>query len=395
MAEPAPPPPPQTKPARRRLLLLAVTLVFVVAGAAAALRWYYVGQYRTSTDDAYVGGNMVQITPQMEGTVIAIHADETDAVRQGEVLMQLDDASATATLEQAKAALADTVRQTAELFAHAAQLRAVIEQRRADLALAEDAARRREALGSRKLIAEEDAKRAQLAAAAARAGLAAAERELDAATALIRNSSVERFPSVLHAEAALKSAYIDWRRTTLPAPVDGYVAKRAVQLGQRVKAGDRLMAVVPLEHVWVDANFKEDEIAAVRIGQPVTLTADLYGGDVVFHGRVQGIGAGTGASFALLPPQNASGNWIKIVHRVPVRIALDTQELAAHPLRIGLSMRAIIDTHRRDGAVLTSTAAAARAETTPVYTAPDTDIDRIIIDIVRANAPPAAERPPR
>src|SRR3569623_1141179 len=335
MAEPAPPPPPQSKPARRRLLLLAVTLVFVVAGAAAALRWYYVGQYRTSTDDANVGGNMVQITPQMEGTVIAIHADETDPVRQGEVL------------------------------------------------------------GSRKLIAEEDAIRAQLAAAAARAGLAAAERELDAATALIRNSSVERFPSVLHAEAALKSAYIDWRRTTLPAPVDGYVAKRAVQLGQRVKAGDRLMAVVPLEHVWVDANFKEDEIAAVRIGQPVTLTADLYGGDVVFHGRVQGIGAGTGASFALLPPQNASGNWIKIVHRVPVRIALDTQELAAHPLRIGLSMRAIIDTHRRDGAVLTSTAAAARAETTPVYTAPDTDIDRIIIDIVRANAPPAAERPPR
>src|SRR3569623_254558 len=254
MAEPAPPPPPQTKPARRRLLLLAVTLVFAIAGAAAALRWYYVGQYRTSTDDAYVGGNMVQITPQMEGTVIAIHADETDAVRQGEVLMQL---------------------------------------------------------------------------------------------------------------------------------------------GERVTAGDRLMAVVPLEHGWVDANFKEDEIAAVRIGQPVTLTADLYGGDVVFHGRVQGIGAGTGASFALLQPQNASGNWIKIVQRVPVRIALDTQELAAHPLRIGLSMRAIIDTHRRDGAVLTSTAAAARAETTPVYTAPDTDIDRIIIDIVRANAPPAAERPPR
>ena len=395
MAEPAPPPPPQTKPARRRLLLLAVTLVFAIAGAAAALRWYYVGQYRTSTDDAYVGGNMVQITPQMEGTVIAIHADETDAVRQGEVLIELDDASATATLEQAKAALADTVRQTAELFAHAAQLRAVIEQRRADLALAEDAARRREALGARKLIAEEDAKRAQLAAEAARAGLAAAERELDATTALIRNSSVERFPSVLRAEAALKSAYIDWRRTTLPAPVDGYVAKRAVQLGQRVKAGDRLMAVVPLEHVWVDGNFKEDEIAAVRIGQPATLTADLYGGDVVFHGRVQGIGAGTGASFALLPPQNASGNWIKIVQRVPVRIALDPQELAAHPLRIGLSMRATIDTHRRDGAVLTSTAAAARAEITPVYAAPDTDIDRIITDIVRANAPPAAERPPR
>src|SRR3569623_1173183 len=241
MAEPAPPPPPQTKPARRRLLLLAVTLVFAIAGAAAALRWYYVGQYRTSTDDAYVGGNMVQITPQMEGTVIAIHADETDAVRQGEVLIELDDASATATLEQAKAALA------------------------------EDAARRREALGARKLIAEEDAKRAQVAAEAARAGLAAAERELDATTALIRNSSVERFPSVLRAEAALKSAYIDWRRTTLPAPVVGYVAKRAVQLGQRVKAGDRLMAVVPLEHVWVVGNFKEDEIAAVRIGQPATL----------------------------------------------------------------------------------------------------------------------------
>ena len=389
MAEPTatsdtPPP-----PGKRRRLLLLLTLLFAVVGAAAFLRWYFVGQYRAITDDAYVAGNVVQITPQVEGTVIAIHADETDAVRQGQVMVQLDDTSARAALAEAKAALADAVRKTAELFAHAAQLRAMIDERRASLALAEDALKRRGELGSRKLIAEEDIKRAQLSVESSRASLAAAERELDATLTLTRNTSIECYPEVLRAEAAFTDAYLAWRRTTLPSPVEGSVAKRSVQLGQRVKPGDKLLAVVPLTQLWVDANFKEDQLGVLRLDQPVTLTADLYGDGVVYNGRVRGIGAGTGASFALLPPQNASGNWIKIVQRVPVRIALDGSELRDHPLRLGLSMRVTVDTHDRSGAVL-AREAAPTAQVTNVYIVPDQEIAQLVDEIVRANLPKAS-----
>lgn len=201
---------------------------------------------------------------------------------------------------------------------------------------------------------------------------------------MTHNTSIERYPDVVRAEAVLTDAYLTWRRTILPSPVEGTVAKRSVQLGQRMKPGDRLLAVVPLSHLWVDANFKEDQLGALRLDQPVTLTADLYGGDVVYHGKVRGIGAGTGASFALLPPQNASGNWIKIVQRVPVRIALEGRELTDHPLRLGLSMRVTVDTHNRNGAVLTRAEAAPSAQVTNVYIVPDQEIERLINGIVRA-----------
>ncbi|MEJ2553420.1 MAG: efflux RND transporter periplasmic adaptor subunit [Gammaproteobacteria bacterium] len=201
---------------------------------------------------------------------------------------------------------------------------------------------------------------------------------------MIQNTPIERQPMVVRAEARLRDAYLEWTHMRIPAPVSGYVAKSPGQLGQRVEPGDDLMALVPIDQLWVDANFKEDQLANLRLGQPVKLTADLYGGDVVFHGKVQGIAMGTGAAFALLPAQNASGNWIKIVQRVPVRIALDRKELRAHPLRLGLSMRVQVDTHDRSGAVLVSTPPA--PSKTPVYDTTDQAVDKMIETIVSTNS---------
>jgi len=371
---------------KRKTLLLILALSFVLAAAGFAWHWLTVGQYRESTDDAYVGGNVVQITPRSEGTVVSIHADEMDPVRQGETLVTLEDSGARASLDQAKAELAEAVRKAAQLLAQAKQQRALITLRERQLALVKDSERRRVVLAGQKLAPEEQAQQAKLSTGIAAAKLEVARRELATTEALIQDTPPARQPGVMLAEARLRSAYLDWARARIPAPVTGYVAKRAVQLGQRVKPEDALMAVVPLDQLWVDANFKEDQLSHLRLGQPVTLSADLYGDDVAFHGKIEGIAMGTGAAFALLPAQNASGNWIKIVQRVPVRIALDRNELAQHPLRLGLSMRVEVDTHERDGAVLATLPSAQTPATTPVYDAAGNRVDEMIDDIVRTNS---------
>jgi len=387
MSEPLAP----SSPSKRKPLLLVLLMIFLLTGAGFAWRWLAVGQYRESTDDAYVSGNVVQITARGEGTVTTIHADEMDPVRQGQPLVSLADADARAALDQATAELAGAVRQAVQLLAQAKQQRAVIALREKELALVRDAERRREALASQKLAPEEQAQQARISADIAAANLEVARRELTTTEALIQQTPSARQPAVLRAKAHLRAAYLDWARTQIPAPVAGYVAKRAVQLGQRVKPGDVLMAVVPLEQLWVDANFKEDQLAHLRLGQPVKLTADLYGNDMVFHGKIQGIAMGTGAAFALLPAQNASGNWIKIVQRVPVRIALDRNELAQHPLRLGLSMRVEADTHERGGAVLAAVPPAQAPFATSVYEPADQLIDKLSDEIVRANSAVATE----
>jgi membrane fusion protein (multidrug efflux system) len=370
---------------RRRSLLLRLAIIFLLVGAIWATYWLLVGRFHETTDDAYVGGNIVQVTPQIVGTVVAINADETGLARAGEPLIRLDDTDASVGLEQAKAELADTVRQTSQLFDRAAQLRAAVAARETELVRArEDDGRRRGALAD-KAVAEEDAQHAALGVKTAEANLAAARHELAAAVAGVRNTTPEDHPAVRRAEAQLREAWLTWRRTSIPSPVSGYVAKRSVQVGQRVSPGTPLMAVVPLDQLWVDANFKEDQLAAMRIGQPVELAADLYGGGVTYHGKVLGIGAGTGSAFALLPPQNATGNWIKVVQRIPVRVVLDPQELARHPLRIGLSMRVDVDTRDRSGPVLAAQPTAAPALSTGVYQPPAAEIDRLIEGIVRAN----------
>lgn len=374
----------------RRNLLFRLAVFFLLAGFTSAVYWLLTGRYYESTEDAYVGGNIVRIMSQVTGTVVAINADETGLVRVGEPLIRLDDADASVTLEQAKANLAETVRQASQLFDRASQLHAVVAAREAELIRArEDHARRKGALADQS-VAEEDAQHAALGARVAEANLAAANHDLAAAMAMVRNTSREHHPMVEQAKARLREAYLAWLRTVIPSPVTGYVAKRSVQIGQQVSSGASLMAVVPLDQLWVDANFKEDQLVDMRVGQPVKLTADIYGSGVTYHGKVQGIGAGTGSAFALLPPQNATGNWIKVIQRVPVRVALSSEEVAKHPLRIGLSMRVEVDVHDRRGPVLSAKPAPTPLLATTVYQPPMAEIDRLIDRIIRANLVPEA-----
>src|SRR5579883_2563925 len=278
--------------------LATVAAAFLACGAGYSAYWLSDARWHVTTDDAYVDGNVVEITPQISGTVIAIGADDTQLVRAGQPLVKLDPADAEVALEAAVAVRASE-----------------LEMARQDLA-------RRERLGSSGAISQEELQHARDAVRSGEAALAAAKEQLAATRARIDRTTLENHPEVRDAAAAVRSAYLALSRTTLPAPVSGLVAKRNVQLGERVSPGMPLMSVVPLGEVWVDANFKEPQLAALRIGQPVTLDSDIYGRGVAFHGRVAGLGAGTGSAFALLPAQNATGNWIKIVQRVPVRIAL-------------------------------------------------------------------------
>lgn len=370
---------------RRKKLVASVLGAFALAGIACAVYWAAVAQYVEYTDNAYVNGDEIQITPQVAGTVTAIGADDTQFVKAGQVLVQLDQADARIALQRAESQLARAVRSVRNLYASTAQQQANLQLRESDLAKAEQDVARRERLASSGAISREEVQHARDAVRAAQAALAAARQQLAATSALVDRTTVEKHPEVQSAAAAVKDAWLASTRTALPAPVAGFVAKRSVQLGQRVNPGAPLMAVIPLDKVWVDANFKEPQLADIRIGQPVTLTADVYGSEVKYHGRVAGIGAGTGGAFALLPAQNASGNWIKIVQRVPVRIELDAKELAAHPLQIGLSMQVDIDTHDRSGPRLPQIAGTPAGHRTDVFSPLDHLADQRVREIIAAN----------
>jgi membrane fusion protein (multidrug efflux system) len=349
------------------------------------LYWAQVLRYQQSTDDAYVGGNVVQITPQISGTVIAIGADDTQFVKAGQALVRLDQADAKVALDQAEAQLARTVRDVRNLYATSAQLQAAVQVRESDFSAARSDLARRRQLGASGAVSGEELQHAIDAARAAEAGLDVARQQLAANRARVDGTTLENHPQVRDAAAAVRSAYLTFSRTELPAPVSGFVARRNVQLGQRVSPGTPLMAVVPLDQVWVDANFKEPQLERMRVGQPVKLTADLYGTHVVFHGSVAGFGAGTGAAFSLLPAQNATGNWIKIVQRVPVRIALDPREVASRPLQIGLSMKADVDVSSSDGARLPQVASNAASWSTDVFGSGNAAADSRVHAIIAAN----------
>ena len=378
---------------KRRIRGLAIVIgAFAVVGIAYGAYWMTTLRHVQSTDDAYVSGNVVQITPQISGTVVAIGADDTQFVKAGHPLVQLDQADAKVALDQAEAQLAKSVREVRNLFATSGQLSATVEMRQSDVAKVDLDLGRRERLAASGAVSREELQHARDAVTSAKAALAAAQQELAANRARVDRTTVENHPDVRNAAAHLRDAYLTYARTVLPAPVSGFVAKRAVQLGQRVSPGTPLMAIVPLDQVWVDANFKEPQLAGMRAGQPVTLTADIYGGKVEYHGKIAGFGAGTGAAFALLPAQNATGNWIKIVQRVPVRVALDPQELAAHPLQIGLSMQASVDTHERSSERLPQLAQSTPAYATDVFRSLGQVADERVRTIIAANeAGPAAQ----
>lgn len=369
---------------RARLLWLLISL-FLAAGIGYAVYWTLIARYVESTDDAYVGGNLVQITPQLSGTVLAIGAEDTEYVKAGQTLVQLDQADARIALAQAEAALAGSVRKVRNLMALTAEIEANVALRRTELERVRADLARRAPLAASGALPAEELQHARDAVASSRAALDAAERQLAAQKTLIDHTTVKTHPEVQAATAHLREAYLAYARTTLHSPVSGVVAKRSVQLGQRVAPGTPLMAVVPLDQLWVDANFKERQLLNLRVGQAATLRADIYGSAVEFHGRVAGFGAGTGGAFALLPPQNATGNWIKVVQRVPVRIALDPAELAQHPLRLGLSMAVEVDTHERDGDGKAQAAPTTPAYQTKAYASLSELADRRIAAIIQAN----------
>ncbi|BDB24640.1 multidrug resistance protein A [Cupriavidus sp. TA19] len=380
---------PQQAPAtdnnsKRKRLLLSLTAAIVVAGIGYGVYWGMYARHFESTDDAYVAGNVVQVTPLVGGTVVSIAADDTQLVTAGQPLIQLDRADTQVSMEQAEAQLAQAVREVRTLYVNNGSLAANVALRDADVAKAREDLRRRQAIAGSGAVSNEEISHAQAALKAAESALLAAREQLASNKALTDQTTVEKHPNVQRAAANLRSAYLSFARSTLPAPVTGYVAKRSVQVGQRVAAGAPLMAVVPLDQVWVDANFKEVQITHMRIGQPVTLEADVYGSKVEYKGKVAGFSAGTGSAFSLLPAQNATGNWIKVVQRLPVRIALDPQQLKDHPLRVGLSMTVKVDVHREEGAAMAN-AAPARPMQTDVYDKVAQDADQLISQIITAN----------
>jgi membrane fusion protein (multidrug efflux system) len=281
-----------------------------------------------------------------------VNADDTQTVKIGDPLVALDPADSKVALDQAEANLAQTVRQVRTLFVNDNQYEAQVALRKSDLSRAQDDLRRRMTVAQTGAVSQEEISHARDAVRGAQAALDSAQQELASNRSLTSNTTIASHPNVLAAAAKVRDSYINYARNTLPAPVTGYVAKRSVQVGQRVSPGNPLMAIVPLNAVWVDANFKEVQLKHMRIGQPVELTADLYGSSVVYHGKVIGFSAGTGSAFSLLPAQNATGNWIKVVQRLPVRIALDPKELEQHPLRIGLSMNADVTIKNEGGGQL-------------------------------------------
>nr|WP_315848966.1 HlyD family efflux transporter periplasmic adaptor subunit [uncultured Rhodoferax sp.] len=388
---------PAGNPARKKAL--TVLSIVVLLGLAYGGFEYYGARHSEETDNAYVQGNVIQITPQVGGTVTAIMADDTDFVKAGQALVKLDPADAKVALDQAEANLAQAVRQVRTLYANNGSLSAQVTLRESDIARAQtDIARatddlnRRQALSGNGAVSKEELNHAksQLASAqntlaAAQAGVAAAREQLNSNQTLTEGTSVENHPSVMAASAKVREAFLALHRAELPAPVDGYVAKRTVQLGQRVAAGAPLMAIIPLNQLWVDANFKEVQLRNIRIGQPVKLTADLYGKKMEYQGTVAGLGVGTGAAFSLLPAQNATGNWIKVVQRVPVRVALDAAQLAQNPLRVGLSMEATVDVTDQSGKSLADAPRTASATQTDVYTVLDQQANDEVHKVIAAN----------
>ncbi|KWB37404.1 hemolysin secretion protein D [Burkholderia cepacia] len=339
--------------ATRRKRFIVFFAVVLVAALAWIAYWLLSDRYYEDTDDAYVAGSIVQVAAQIPGSVTDVVVADTQAVRAGQTLVKLDDTEASVAFAQAKAQLAQAVRQVANAKISNTMYVEAVNARRADLSLAQRAFAARSG-ASVEIVAPEELARARAAVAGAQANLAAAQAQLDAARALGTRLPVDENPAVVQAAAQFKLAYRNLKRTTIVAPVDGTIGQRSVQVGQQVGPGVPLMSIVQLNQLWIEANFKEGQIRHMRIGQPVEVVSDLYGSRVTYRGRVQGFSAGTGSAFSMLPSQNAAGNWVKVVQRVPVVIALEPRDLAAHPLRVGLSMRATVDTHDRNGHALDS-----------------------------------------
>ena len=328
---------------RRKLLVYGFVGLLAKIALGFAAHHLLFGSHYVSTDNAYVDASTAQINAQVSGQVLRVMVEDTQSVRVGDILAIIDPADAELNFRRAEADYRRTVQRVRQYYAQEASALAQVRARQAELARAETDYSRRRALAQTGAVSGDELTATRAAYEAARANLAAANENLEAQRVLVRGQQVENHPETAAARAAMETARLSLDRTTIRAPIDGVVTQLSAQVGQRFEIGQPLMIIAPLQDAYVDANFKEGQLRRVRIGQPVELHADLYGDRVTYHGRVAGLGGGTGSAFAVIPAQNATGNWIRVVQRVPVRISLDPRELAEHPLRVGLSMEARID----------------------------------------------------
>lgn len=328
---------------KRKLLLFGVAGLLAKIALGFGVHYALVGSHYVSTDNAYVDASTAQINAQVSGQVLQVLVSDTQSVRAGDVLAVIDPADAQLNLQRAEADYQRTLQRVRQYYAQEASGLAQVHARQAELARAETDYNRRRALAQTGAVSGDELTATRAAYESARANLAAASENLEAQRVLVRGQNVDNHPETAAARAAVETARLALERTTLRAPIDGVVTQLSAQVGQRFEIGQPLMIIAPLQQAYVDANFKEGQLRRVEIGQPVELVSDLYGEDVVYHGRVEGLGGGTGSAFAVIPAQNATGNWIRVVQRVPVRVSLDPRELAEHPLRVGLSMEARID----------------------------------------------------
>lgn len=373
-------------PRKRKFMLLVLAIVVLLAGAGVWAYHEFIGRFNESTDDAYVNGNVVEITPLVTGTVVSIGADDGDLVHEGQVLINFDPNDAEVGLQSAQAKLARTVRQVRGLYSNVDGMKAQVNAQQAEVQKAQDNYNRRKNLAAGGAISQEELSHARDDLTSAQNALANAKQQLKTTSALVDDTVVSSHPDVMSAAADLRQAYLTNARSTLIAPVTGYVAKRTVQLGQRVQPGTALMAVIPLDQLWIDANFKETQLRDMRIGQPVDIESDIYGSSVKYSGTVDSLGAGTGSAFALLPAQNATGNWIKIVQRVPVRIHINAEELAKHPLRVGLSTNVEVNLHDQSGPVLAQQPPQKASFSTNVYDRQLAEADAMIAQLIHDNS---------
>lgn len=387
----------RTRAQKRARALVLLSAFFGSVGIAWLIWWAVALRYEESTDDAYVSGNAVSVMPQVAGRITAVLVDDTNRVEAGQALAPIDPVDARLAYEHALVNLASSVRDVSRLMSELRQSEANIDLRKVDVGRQQGNLERRRKLLEDKAVRKEEFIHSVEDVATARHALTVAEAQRQALTAVLLNTPLAEQPSVKLAASAVRERWLDLQRTTVRSPVSGQVARRAVQVGEYVTPGKPLLAVVQLDSLWVDANFKENQLRRMRIGQPALITADIYGGSVTYHGTVQGFSAGTGSVFSLLPPQNATGNWIKVVQRVPVRIALDPAELREHPLLLGLSVSVEVNTAEQNGPMLLTAPrseppAALAAQTEPVdFTPVEERIRAIIAANTQSSLPPSPQ----
>jgi len=370
---------------RKKGLSIFILLLLLIAIGSAAY-WYLFIKGFEETEDAYVSGNQVMVSAQVAGNISKINVDNMDPVQAGDVLLELDDTNAKLSFEQAKSNLANAVRQISQLNYTVKQLKSAVRANEITLAQAQGNLNRRVQLVKDGAIDKESFQHAKEAVELAKANLTTSQNQLEANQALLLDGPLSEQPQIQSAVSNLKQAWLNLERTKIRSPIKGYVARRNAQVGQAVSVGGALMAVVTTDQMWLDANFKETQLTHMRIGQPVEIHFDLYGKDKTFNGKVVGIEMGTGSAFSLLPTQNATGNWIKVVQRVPVRIQLDPQQLAENPLRIGLSATVKVNVSDSQGETLRNQAPSTTLYSTNVLQYDESAVNNLIESIIRDNS---------